>query len=98
MEKFTKAELHSLRNELPIKEVIEKLGIPNKITDGIFRFLCPECGEFQTATDERTNLSRCFLCKKNYNTIEIVMQDRKVAFIKSVLLLKTMLQQTVGSR
>ncbi|MCK8601145.1 hypothetical protein [Desulfoferrobacter suflitae] len=36
-----------------------------------FRF--PLCSEFQTATNPKTNLARCFRCQKNFNPIDIVM-------------------------
>ena len=88
-QRFSDAELHRLRNEVPIAEVIhELLEIPSKEIEGIFRFLCPQCGEFQTAVNPETNLSRCFRCKKNFNTIEIVMNDRKVPFVESVKILQ----------
>lgn len=48
-QKFSSEELSVLRNRICIKHLIkEELGIPSKETEGIFRFLCPKCGEFQT--------------------------------------------------
>ena len=35
--------LRRLRNEIPIRSVIETLSIPHKYRDGYFRFLCPVC-------------------------------------------------------
>ena len=85
---FTKQELYSLRNSIPMDKVIEKLGIPFKIEEGYTRFRCPVCKEFNTAINPKTNLSRCFLCQKNYNTIDIVIKVRGLSFINSVKLLQ----------
>lgn len=88
-QQFSKEELHSLRNKIPIRYLIDEyLGITCKEVEGVSRFLCPKCGEFQTAINPKTNLSRCFRCQKNFNTIEIVMEDKKLAFVESVKLLK----------
>lgn len=89
MKRFSAEELMSLRNELPIRWVIESLlGIPSKESEGVFRFVCPKCREMQTAVNPQTNLSRCFLCEKNFNTLEIVMEDRRIDFVHSVKLLQ----------
>jgi len=85
---FSSDELYLIRNKISITKVILSLGIPNKKVEEIFRFLCPECGEFQTAINDKTNLSRCFRCAKNFNTIEIVMAERKTNFVESVKFLK----------
>jgi DNA primase len=88
-QQFSKEELYTLRNQIPIRNLItESLGIPCKEIEGIFRFLCPKCGEFQTAVNPKTNLSRCFRCQENFNSIEIVMADKKLSFVESVKLLK----------
>ena len=47
-----------------------KVELPVKRSEGYFRFLCPLCGDFNTATNSRTNLARCFRCEKNFNPIE----------------------------
>ena len=67
-----------------------KLGIPAKISEGIFRFLCPLCNEFQTAINPKTNLSRCFRCDKNFNTIDMVMICHNTGFVDSVKYLQTL--------
>lgn len=87
--RFSDEELYQLRNGIPIPKVIDDLlGIPCKEIEGIYRFLCPLCGEFQTAVNPKTNLSRCFRCRRNFNTIEIVMADRKVPFVEGVKILQ----------
>ena len=88
--RFSSKELYKLRNSIPIHVLIEtELGIPAKISEGIFRFLCPLCNEFQTAVNPKTNLSRCFRCEKNFNTIDLVMTCRSIGFVDSVKYLQT---------
>lgn len=95
-QQFSKEELHAIRNQIPIRGLIEEsLGIPCKEVEGVFRFLCPKCGEFQTAVNPKTNLSRCFRCQENFNSIEIVMADKKLSFVESVKLLKQLFCRTV---
>jgi DNA primase len=86
--RFSSEELYSLRTELNIESVIKVLDVPNKARDGYLRFLCPCCSEFQTAVNPKTNLGRCFLCQRNFNTIELVMADKKLNFVDSVKFLK----------
>lgn len=85
MRRFSDQELHAIRNNIPIREVIENiLKIPGKDVEGIFRFVCPCCRESRTAVNQKTNLSRCFLCKKNFNTIDIFIADRHISFVEAV--------------
>jgi DNA primase len=82
--------LRRLRNNIPITLVIEEfLKLPTKVSDGYFRFLCPLCREFITATNPKTNLARCFLCEKNFNPIDMVMVAKQVSFSKAVDYLKS---------
>lgn len=87
--RFSAEELFQVRNEIPINLLItDLLVIPSKISEGFFRFLCPICNEFQTATNPSTNLARCFRCGINFNSIDLVMQVKAVGFIQSVNYLK----------
>lgn len=87
--RFSSRELYELRNNLPMDMLIrDHLQIPSKIRDGMFRFLCPLCNEFQTAVNPATNLARCFRCEKNFNTIDLVMKIKGYGFRDSVLFLK----------
>ena len=87
--RFSKEELYKLRNHIQIRVLIETvLKIPCKEIEGVFRFLCPVCREFQTGVHTKTNLSRCFRCERNFNTIELVMEDQKMKFVESVKFLK----------
>jgi len=72
--RYSKDTLRNLRNSIPINILIaEILALPSKTADGYFRFLCPQCGGFHTATNPKTNLARCFECHRSYNTIDITM-------------------------
>lgn len=99
MKRFTQNELFELRNHIPISTLIEeRLKIPAKISEGHFRFLCPLCGEFQTATNPKTNMARCFPCEKNFNTIDVVMTCEKTTFVETVNILKAYQRQLKQER
>lgn len=99
MKRFTQNELFELRNHIPIDVLIEdRLNMPAKISDGQFRFLCPLCGEFQTATNPATNLARCFRCGKNFNTIDMVMTCERTSFIETVHALKAYREKLKAAR
>jgi hypothetical protein len=90
--RFTGGELFQLRNLIPVDWLIkEQLNVPSKVSEGIFRFLCPLCNEFQTATNPKTNLARCFRCETNFNPIDIVMSVKGIGFVESVKYLKPFL-------
>jgi len=92
MNRFTGNELFKLRNLIPVDMLIkEHLNIPSKISEGYFRFLCPVCNEFQTATNPKTNLARCFRCEKNFNPIDLVMLVKGIGFVESVKYMKKLL-------
>lgn len=91
--KITQAELRSLRNEINIVELIPRLRIPAKRVEGYFRFLCPICYEFNTATNPRTNLARCFRCLKNFNPIDLVMTVERVPFLEAVQILRSLFRE-----
>ena len=42
MKRFRDEEIRKIRNEVPVKYVIEALlQLPNKEVEGVYRFLCP---------------------------------------------------------
>lgn len=83
--RYSKEFLRALRNEIPIAILIsDLLELPNKVSEDYFRFLCPICSEFNTATNQKTNLARCFRCEKNFNPIDMVMEVKRVGFIDAV--------------
>lgn len=83
--------LWQLRNELPIQRVLEELGVPTKMRDGYLRFLCPLCRDFNTATNPKTNLGRCFRCQRNFNTIDLVLIVDRCSFREAVRSLQRLL-------
>jgi DNA primase len=84
-DRFPQEMLKRLRNDIPINLVIKEfLKIPVKLSEGYFRFLCPICSEFVTATNPKTNLARCFRCQKNFNPIDMVMASKQLTFRSAV--------------
>jgi hypothetical protein len=83
--RFSKQCLWQLRNLIPIAALIaDILELPHKIQDGYFRFLCPLCKGFDTATNPKTNLARCFACQTNFNTIDLIMIEKRLNFKQAV--------------
>ena len=70
---ISRQRLRLLRNRVPIDGLFHELNVPTKQRDGYLRFLCPLCREFNTATNPKTNLARCFRCERNFNPIDLVM-------------------------
>jgi hypothetical protein len=82
---YAKQALRKLRNNIPIAILIaDILELPHKAADGYFRFLCPLCGGFDTATNPKTNLARCFTCQRNFNTIDLAMTVKRESFREAV--------------
>jgi hypothetical protein len=91
---FSSRQLYTLRNDIDVRMLIENtLRIPCRLIEGYFRFLCPLCNTFDTAVNPKTNLARCFRCEKNFNTIDLVMLSRQVAFVQSVKFLQSIHQK-----
>ena len=87
--RFTSDELYAIRNHIPIDVLIEKLlAVPVKHTQNRLHFSCPLCAGFQTSILQEKNLSRCFDCSRNFNTIEIMMYHMHIGFVESVKRLK----------
>ena len=74
-----------MRNQIPISKLIANaLNVPSKMSEGYFRFLCPLCNEFITATNPKTNLARCFRCERNFNPIDFTMIAKNFNFKEAV--------------
>ena len=87
--RYAKQTLRRLRNDIPIAILIaDILELPCKTAEGYFRFLCPRCGGFDTATNPKTNLARCFTCKQNLNPIDITMIVKRQDFREAVQFLQ----------
>ena len=70
--------LRRLRNDLPMPVTIAALGRegpPAKMSEGYFRFVCPNCGEQRATVNPRNNLAHCFCCKKNFNSIDLLISE-----------------------
>ena len=93
--RFSSSQLYAMRNEINIELLIEKtLGIPSQVTKGCFRFLCPLCNGFDTAVNPKTNLARCFDCRRNFNPIDLVMAATARSFVETVEFLKNHIADT----
>jgi hypothetical protein len=94
MSHYPSVLLRLLRNQIPIDKVITgMLNMEIKPACKLLRFRCPRCHGFHTATNSKSNLARCFDCKKNFNPIDMVMAAGNVSFTVAVELLKQHLQQ-----
>jgi hypothetical protein len=86
---YSKDFLRRLRNDIPIDEVVTNLlNLEVRNNHQMFRFRCPMCGNFHTATNPETNLARCFDCKMNFNPIDLVMTVGNCSFLDAVKILK----------
>ena len=95
LQRLSRHTLFQLRNDIPIDFVISQLlQIPTKFSDGFLRFLCPFCHEFNSATNPKTNLARCFRCNKNFNPIDLVMAERLIPFRQAADLLLPLLPKS----
>jgi DNA primase len=68
--------LRRIRNDLPMPVTIAALGCdgpPSKMSEGYYRFLCPNCGDMQATVNPRNNLAHCFACGKNLNNIDLLI-------------------------
>ncbi len=97
MESFTKQQLFQIRNEIDIDWLInDKLHLERQF-NSIWRFQCPVCQQFNTATQKKNNLARCFSCQKNFNTIDLVIYNKKVNFVPGVQFLLYLLEKKTTS-
>ncbi len=95
MPRFTSQQLFALRNDIPIRSLIQQvLTLSLRQLDGILRFQCPRCARFHTAIHPKVNLARCFDCRENYNTIELVMAVRNISFLEAAAFLQKHLEKT----
>jgi DNA primase len=90
--RYSKDFLWAIRNTINIDRLIKQnLKLSYKHADGFLRFPCPHCHDYHTATMKKTNLARCFRCKINFNTIDLVMLVYGFSFRKAVEYLKDLL-------
>jgi DNA primase len=92
--------LRRIRNELPLPVTIAALGRegpPAKMSEGYYRFVCPQCGEQRATVNPRNNLAHCFCCGKNWNNIDLLLA-LEYDFVSAVALLERWLQQYQGQQ
>ncbi len=93
MNKFTQQQLFQVRNMINIDWLIkEKLNLQRQF-NRIWRFQCPLCQQFNTATQKKNNLARCFSCQQNFNTIDLVIHAKQINFIPSVTFLLSLINE-----
>ncbi len=93
MTTLTKQQLFQIRNDIDIDWLInEKLHLERQFKR-IWRFQCPVCQQFNTATQKKNNLARCFSCQQNFNTIDLVIYSKKMNFVPSVQFLLALLEK-----
>ena len=97
-QRISARELYILRNAIPIDRLIRTMpSLAAKESEGTLRFFCPLCSGFNTATNPKTNLARCFRCCRNFNTIDLVMQVQKMDFKAAVQALSSYLQRLAAA-
>ncbi|MBT5235936.1 MAG: hypothetical protein HOJ19_14110 [Candidatus Marinimicrobia bacterium] len=97
MDSFTKQQLFQVRNDIDIDWLINvKLQLERQF-NRIWRFQCPVCQQFNTATQKKNNLARCFSCQQNFNTIDLVIYSKKVNFVPGVKFLLSLLEKKTAS-
>ena len=97
MGSYTDGFLKRLRNDIDIDLVIKRLRLETRSSQKIFRFRCPLCHGFHTATNPKTNLARCFDCRINFNPIDLVMAASARSFVQTVEFLKNHITDTQTS-
>lgn len=98
-QRFAPELLRLIRNQVKIAPLItDVLRLPAKTSEGHLRFLCPLCTNFHTAVNPKTNLGRCFSCRKNFNPIDMVMVVRNLSFRESVRFLEEYLNWNTGAK
>ena len=71
---ITRELLRAIRNDLPMKVTILRLGRHGPLSkeiEGYFHFQCPACQELRATVNPRNNLAHCFCCDRNWNNIDL---------------------------
>ena len=92
---ITKELLRAIRNDLPMRLTIVRLGRFGPIakqSDGYFRFQCPSCSELRATVNPKNNLAHCFCCGENFNNIDLLMVQGH-EFVTAVDILKNWLDE-----
>lgn len=86
--------LRMIRNKIKIDQLICVLRLETRSSNKLVRFRCPLCQGFHTATKAKTNLARCFDCKRNFNPIDLVMAVSRYGFVDTVEFLKQLIDSS----
>ena len=92
---ITRELLRAIRNDLPMRLTIVRLGRHGPIakqSDGYFRFQCPRCSELRATVNPRNNLAHCFSCGENFNNIDLMITQGH-DFLSAVDILKNWLEE-----
>ncbi|MEZ6092551.1 MAG: hypothetical protein R3C05_31990 [Pirellulaceae bacterium] len=92
---ITKDLLRAIRNDLPMRLTVTRLGQHGPIckqSDGYFRFQCPHCSELRATVNPKNNLAHCFSCGRNTNNIDLLILCGH-DFLPAVTILKGWLDQ-----
>ena len=91
MKQISAEHLRSMRDDVDVADVIRMLEIPVEHRGRRVAFRCPNCTRFHTALNRDFNLTYCFRCKRCFNTIDLVMEERNYTFLQAVELLEPLL-------
>jgi len=97
MTPFTKQQLFQVRNDIDIDWLINDTLQIERQFNRLWRFQCPVCQQFNTATQKKNNLARCFSCQQNFNTIDLVIYNKKLNFVPAVQFLLSLLEKQSAS-
>ena len=98
---ITKDLLRAIRNDLPMKLTVTRLGRHGPISkqstaphqgDACFRFQCPHCSELRATVNPKNNLAHCFSCGENINNIDLMLLCGH-DFLSAVTILESWLEQ-----
>lgn len=92
---ITKELLRAIRNDLPLKLTVTRLGQHGPISkqsEGYFRFQCPHCKELRATVNPKNNLAHCFSCGENTNNIDLMLLAGH-DFLPAVKILEGWLEQ-----
>ena len=88
MKRISSSTLIYLRNELPVRVVIERLlQLPSKEVEGVYKYQSPCCKELRSSINPKENLGRCHRCNRNFNPIDLLMASTSQSFPESVKML-----------
>jgi len=92
---FTRDYLYRIRNDIPVRSLLQHLDWPQKYREGDLFFLCPDptCREFMVKETPQANLGHCFQCDRNFNPIDLTMLIENVDFLDAVAFLEPLLHR-----